>query len=279
MDYIVKERLFNVYLLTGHTRHRQAALVARMRFDTAGGNNWPRPIPVWGYDDTLPRRGRPVRGRDGLQPGSTTWVRSRPAAREQPCVLFHGPPGRANRPMEKRPSPGASEMALAAKGADASSGAPPRRRRSNSAGMRHILVLVSSSSSSSSVRPVAHVRGGDHRRRRQAEIQPSSRARGETGCSSAATGALWGRGRDDPSLDCFPLVWSLSPRLATAAPGMLQWYYEQAQANRGPDSFALPPSGHLYAYPGMMPDEAQAAFAERTERRRCRTLDTSAVVH
>ena len=44
------------------------------------------------------------------------------------------------------------------------------------------------------------------------------------------------------------------------------------------DYFALPPSGHLYAYPGEMPEGEQAAFAADTERDAA-LLNTSATVH
>ena len=47
------------------------------------------------------------------------------------------------------------------------------------------------------------------------------------------------------------------PHLIHLAPDWLHWYYRQANIS-GPDVFALPPSGHLYAYPGMMPADMQA---------------------
>ena len=49
----------------------------------------------------------------------------------------------------------------------------------------------------------------------------------------------------------------MSPHLIHLAPDWLHWYYRQANIS-GPDVFALPPSGHLYAYPGMMPADMQA---------------------
>jgi hypothetical protein len=65
-------------------------------------------------------------------------------------------------------------------------------------------------------------------------------------------------------LCAFPLGWSLSPHLTTLAPGILRWYYGVAAAT-GRDYFVLPPSGHLYAYPALMPPATQAAFVAATE--------------
>eukprot|EP00937_MAST-01D_sp_MAST-1D-sp2_P005176 g5176.t1 len=64
---------------------------------------------------------------------------------------------------------------------------------------------------------------------------------------------------------CFPLTWSISPQLARMAPAVLRWYYAQARRS-GADSFALPPSGALYAYPSEMAPVDQAAFAAETNR-------------
>jgi hypothetical protein len=76
---------------------------------------------------------------------------------------------------------------------------------------------------------------------------------------------------------CFPLLWSFSPHTLSKAPDWLKWYYKQAQST-GKDWFILPPSGDLYAYPGMMPAEPQAAFVKNTERD-CLLMDTSATVY
>ena len=51
----------------------------------------------------------------------------------------------------------------------------------------------------------------------------------------------------------FPLSWSISPHLLYLAPDWLHWYYAQANVT-GQDVFVLPPSGHLYAYPGIVMD-------------------------
>lgn len=62
----------------------------------------------------------------------------------------------------------------------------------------------------------------------------------------------------------FPLAWSISPHLFTAAPAILRWYFDAA-AKTGEDYFTLPPSGHLYAYPGIMEPPDQARFVAATE--------------
>ena len=49
----------------------------------------------------------------------------------------------------------------------------------------------------------------------------------------------------------YPLSWSISPHLLYLAPDWLHWYYQLANQT-GHDVFVLPPSGHLYAYPGTL---------------------------
>ena len=74
-----------------------------------------------------------------------------------------------------------------------------------------------------------------------------------------------------------PLVFSMSPHLTYLAPDWLHWYYRQANVS-GPDVFSLPPSGHLYAYPGMMPGEMQESFMSSTNKD-CETLLATGSVH
>jgi hypothetical protein len=81
----------------------------------------------------------------------------------------------------------------------------------------------------------------------------------------------------DASPACPPLSWTISPHLPDLAPDILAWYYEAATST-GSDYFALPPSGYQYAYPGMMPPDVQARFADGTERV-ARILGTRSVVH
>merc|ERR1719244_45967 len=76
----------------------------------------------------------------------------------------------------------------------------------------------------------------------------------------------------------FPLSWSMSPHMLYLTPDWLHWYYDLANKT-GQDTFILPPSGHLYAYPGMMPDDVtQDSFVERTQQD-CQRLWTTGSVH
>lgn len=63
---------------------------------------------------------------------------------------------------------------------------------------------------------------------------------------------------------CYPLCWTLSPALQRLAPDMARWFFAGAAAT-GADYFVLPPSGHLYAYPGSMAPADAAAFVRATE--------------
>ena len=74
-----------------------------------------------------------------------------------------------------------------------------------------------------------------------------------------------------------PLVFTMSPHLLYLAPDWLHWYYHMASIS-GPDVFALPPSGHLYAYPGMMGDEMQSSF-ENSTNNDCELLLATGTVH
>jgi len=63
---------------------------------------------------------------------------------------------------------------------------------------------------------------------------------------------------------CFPLLWTLSPHIRKIAPDWLR-FYNAAVLATGADAFVLPPSGHLYAYPGEMEDGDASAFVLDTE--------------
>ncbi|MFO0627067.1 MAG: hypothetical protein U0325_15775 [Polyangiales bacterium] len=76
---------------------------------------------------------------------------------------------------------------------------------------------------------------------------------------------------------CPPLTWTISPHLAQLAPDVLRWYYEQARRT-GRDYFALPPSGHLYAYPSSLAPAAADAFVAATEEDAC-ILGLGSTVH
>lgn len=76
---------------------------------------------------------------------------------------------------------------------------------------------------------------------------------------------------------CPPLTWTISPHLAQLAPDVLRWYYDQARRT-GRDYFALPPSGHLYAYPTSLAPAAADAFVAATEEDAC-ILGIGSTVH
>jgi len=76
---------------------------------------------------------------------------------------------------------------------------------------------------------------------------------------------------------CFPLVWTISPQLLDVAPAMIQWYYDQAALTTA-DYFILPPSGHLYSYPGAMSAVDQNSYKALTERD-AQKMNISGTVH
>ncbi len=79
----------------------------------------------------------------------------------------------------------------------------------------------------------------------------------------------------DPA--CPPLTWTISPHLARLAPDVLRWYYDRSHETKR-DYFALPPSGHLYAYPSSLAPADQDRFAAATEAD-ARVLGVAGVVH
>jgi len=76
---------------------------------------------------------------------------------------------------------------------------------------------------------------------------------------------------------CQPLTWTISPHLAQVAPDLLRWYYEKSHTT-GKDYFALPPSGHLYAYPSSLAEADQDRFVTATETDAC-ILGITGTVH
>lgn len=70
----------------------------------------------------------------------------------------------------------------------------------------------------------------------------------------------------------YPLLWTMSPHITHLAPEWARWYAEQLLKTKT-DGFALPPSGHLYAYPSLFPAVQQEAFVRATEND-CRLLAT-----
>lgn len=82
---------------------------------------------------------------------------------------------------------------------------------------------------------------------------------------------------ESPGAECPALTWTVSPHLADVAPDVLRWYYDQSHRT-GHDYFALPPSGHLYAYPSSLAESEQDRFVAATERDAC-ILGISGTVH
>ena len=81
-----------------------------------------------------------------------------------------------------------------------------------------------------------------------------------------------------PTGQCpFPLAFSMSPHLPYLAPDWLRWYYQQINTT-GTDVIVQPPSGHLYAYPGMMGYEMQTNFMEQSNQD-CEILSARGTVH
>jgi len=70
--------------------------------------------------------------------------------------------------------------------------------------------------------------------------------------------------KDKSKNGCFPLSWTISPHLLYLAPDWAKWYYNQSYLTKH-DYFVLPPSGHTYAYPGLMRSEDQESFVKLTE--------------
>jgi hypothetical protein len=71
---------------------------------------------------------------------------------------------------------------------------------------------------------------------------------------------------DDPKRGChFPLLWTMSPHILKLSPAYFHWYNAQLLRTKL-DRFALPPSGDLYAYPSLFPDDQQDTYVRNTER-------------
>ena len=73
----------------------------------------------------------------------------------------------------------------------------------------------------------------------------------------------------------FPLTWTMSPNLLDFAPSMISWYYQNAGPN---DYFMMPPSGTLYAYPGLMSNSVQSQFVAR-QNQQFAEMNTTTSIH
>ncbi|GMH96003.1 hypothetical protein TrVE_jg11004 [Triparma verrucosa] len=65
----------------------------------------------------------------------------------------------------------------------------------------------------------------------------------------------------DSDKKCFPLSWTTSPQLKYILPDMMRYFYEEAERT-GRDYFVLPPSGDMYSYPSLMPEEVQDEYVD-----------------
>ncbi len=81
-----------------------------------------------------------------------------------------------------------------------------------------------------------------------------------------------------PGSKCFPLSWTLSPNLIKFSPEILRWYFAQGAKTGGHDWFIMPPSGTLYAYPGEMSADVQAAYVQQ-QTEQATIMDTRGSVH
>lgn len=81
---------------------------------------------------------------------------------------------------------------------------------------------------------------------------------------SARRAACSGTTTTTTAAKCYPLLWTLSPALQRLAPDIAAWFFQGAAAT-GSDYFVLPPSGHLYSYPGSMEAVDAQAFVAATE--------------
>ena len=227
-DFIVSQRLFNFFLaqgcIPGTPEH---ALMEAM----AQRGPWPRPIAVYGYDDTLPLFG-----------GDTFEA-------ETNCVAEHS--------MGQIASTGVNNLAFFA------AHAPPLTEPL----LQPPPTLPPGTPFNASASYVTLVVGdGDNlamvKSSRFAWFQ--ARVSACAGPQAQDAGAPAGAGAAAAGASCYPLSWTLSPALQRDAPELARWYFAGA-ARTQRDYFVLPPSGHLYSYPGsLQPGDAQA-FVRATE--------------
>ena len=217
-DFVVSQRLFNFFLaqgcIPGTAEH---ALME----DMAQSGPWPRPIAVYGYDDTLPLFG-----------GDTFEA-------ETNCVAEHS--------MGQIASTGVNNLAFF------SSHAPPLTAPL----LQPPPVLPPGAPFNASASYVTLVVGdGDN----LAMVKSSRFAWFQARVAACGGGAAGAAG----AAACYPLSWTLSPALQRDAPELAQWYFSGA-ARTQRDYFVLPPSGHLYAYPGSLQPQDAQAFVRATE--------------
>lgn len=219
VDYVVKERLFAFFLNNGCIPlTEEHALMKKM----VEKNPWPRPIPVYGYDDTYGIEGDLFEA-------------------ETSCVPEHN--------MGQIATAGTSNLAFLSRKPTVSSPLsqnPETQVAPFNKSKTYIAFVVGDGDNIDFLK-------GSRREWIQQRVKNCQEGKG-----------------------CFPLLWTISPHILHLSPDIAHWYYNQSYLTKH-DYFVLPPSGHLYSYPGMMSSEDQASFVASTERD-SKLLNTSGTV-
>lgn len=206
MDFLVKARLFTFYL-----PNACIPLTPEHAFmeDMVRSSPWPRPVTVYGYDDTWPIAG-------DLFEAETDCVREhflgQVASSFARNIAYFSRPPPIDTPMVQVPPPPATPY---------------------NASRTYVTFIVGDGDSVSKMTTD-----------RKAWMEQRVQACGAGGC--------------------FPLVWSMSPHLRYLAPNLLRWYFNGSYET-GSDYFVLPPSGHLYAYPGQLEPADKTRYVAETE--------------
>jgi GxGYxYP putative glycoside hydrolase C-terminal domain len=237
-DYVVKERLFNIFLLEGcipYTKEHSLMEIMTQR-DHPNIKQWQQPIVVMGYDDVV------VGPTGDPWEAETTCVKShnmgQVATDNASCMSFWSRKPVIDKPMvQNQPSPPSSDD-------------KQQEEQDYNSSMTYIALVVGDGDNIGMVK----TRNYDWVQQRMAYCHNESMA----------------------PYNCFPISWTISPHMLYLAPDILRWFYSQAK-NTTQDFFLLPPSGYLYSYPSLMQEDDQARFVERTEET-ARLLNSSGSV-
>lgn len=223
-DFVVKDKLFEMYLpnacVPGSDQH---SFMQQLVQD----NPWPRPIDVYGYDDTWPLFGGDTFEAETLCVLTPVRNMGQVASDSVNNLAFHSRKPPISSPLTQNVDPDSSF----------------------NASKTYVAIVLGDNDN------VGYVKGRSFDWMRQRVEY----------CAA-----------DSSSSGCFPLVWTMSPKVKDIAPDWLTWYFNQSHAT-GSDYFMLPPSGYSYAYPGEMSSEAQHEFVAATEQAAA-ILSTSATV-
>ena len=217
VDYVVKERLFNFFLKNGCIPlTAEHALLERMLADDAPGSgtsrHWPRPLTVYGYDNS-----HPLFGGDVFE-AETTCVAAhnmgQVASAGVTNLAYFSADGPLTEPLLQLPDP-----LHGTAGSD-----PPYAPLAFNASRTYVAFTIGD---------------GDN-------VQYVQNSRADWMKQRAARCAAGGGPANRTA--CYPLLWSLSPALIRLSPDWARWFFATARSN-GADWFVLPPSGDTYAYP------------------------------